>query len=317
MGAVEGVGEQVEEAARGAGGAVERATGGGQQRTLREELREIVREAALEVLVPVARRATTEAARYAVRRGPQLARETIVPKLADTLGTSIEEAGGPAAFAKGALSSVSGAPAGMLKNVGIGGETRSRPWRERRLPVEESIDVVVPLEAAYYWFTEFEEYAKFMSRGETVDERLNERIMWKGTNGVDATAVITFHRLSDRLTRVMVTYDHQPRGVLERTTSLFSTSRRGLSADLMRFKAFVEMSEEGTEEEPRARRRTHGRGGEEDYAEEYESAEKERGDGVYEEEEPEGEYEEGPPAPSRPVRRRPAARRSQQKARRR
>jgi hypothetical protein len=312
VGAVEGVGEQVQESVRGAGEAVERAAGGGEQRTVREELREIVREAALEVLVPVARRATTEAAKYALRRGPQLARETIVPKLADTLGAAIEEAGGPAAFAKGALSSVSGAREGVLTKVGIGGESRSRPWRERRLPVEESIDVVVPLETAYYWFTEFEEYANFMSRGETVDERLNERITWKGTDGVDATAVITFHRLSDRLTRVMVTYDRQPRGVLERTTSLLSSSRRGLSADLMRFKAFVEMTEEGTEEEPR----TRGRGGEEEYAEEYESAEKEGGE--YEEEEPECEYEEEvAPAPRRPVRRRPAARRSQQKARRR
>lgn len=282
IGAVEGVGKQAEEAVRGAGGAVERATGGGQHRTVREELREIVREAALDVLVPVARRATTEAAKYALRRGPQVARETVVPKLADTLGAAIEEAGGPAAFARDALSSVSGARAGMLEKVGIGGETRSRPWRERRLPMEETIDVGVPLETAYYWFTEFEQYARFMSRGETVDERLNERITWKGADGVDATAVITFHRLSDRLTRVMVTYDHQPRGMLEKATALLSTSRRGLSADLMRFKAFVELSEEGAEEEP------------------------------------EGEYEEeGPPAHSRPVRRRPAARRGQQKARRR
>jgi len=61
---------------------------------------------------------------------------------------------------------------------------------------------------------------------------------------VEATAVITFHRLSDRLTRVMVTYDHPPHGLLERTTGLFRASPRGLSADLMRFKAFVEMSEE-------------------------------------------------------------------------
>jgi uncharacterized membrane protein len=115
------------------------------------------------------------------------------------------------------------------------------------LPVQESIDVVVPLETAYDWFTEFEEYAEVMSRGETVDERPNERIDWRRTDGVEATAVITFHRLSDRLTRVMVTYDYQPQGLLEKTTSLFRTTPRGLNADLMRFKAFVEMSEEETE----------------------------------------------------------------------
>jgi hypothetical protein len=266
-------------AAQGAGNALERAGGGGDQRTVGEELREIVREAALEVLVPVARRATTQAAKYAIRRGPQLARDTIAPRLADTLGGAIEEAGGPGAFAQRMVSSVSDARTGMLEKVGIGGESQSRPWRERRLPVEESIDLVVPLETAYDRFPEFEEYAKFMSRGEMVDERPDERITWKRTDGVDASAVVTFHRLSDRLTRVMVTYDHQPQGPLGKAASLFSTSRRGLLADLMRFKAFVEMSEEDTEAP---------------------------------EEEPAGRYEEkSPPAPSRPVRRRPAARRRQ------
>ena len=240
-GAVEGVGEQVQGAAEAAVGAVQRAGGGGEQRTLREELREIVREAAIEVLVPVARKATRQAAMYAVRRGPQLARDTIAPKLAE----AIQEAGGPGAFAKGALSSVSGAGSGMLEKVGAGAQARPRPWRERPLPVEESIDVVVPLETAYDRFTEFEEYADVMSHGETFDERPNERIAWRRTDRVEATAVITFHRLSDRLTRVMVTYDHRPQGLLEKTTSLLRTSPRGLSADLMRFKAFVEMSEAG------------------------------------------------------------------------
>jgi uncharacterized membrane protein len=230
--AAQGVGEQVREAATGAGDAVKRAGGAGGERTVAEELRQIVREAAREVLVPVARRATTQAATYAIRRGPQLARDTIAPKLS----AAIEEAGGPGSLAKGALSAVSGARA---ENG-----APARPWRERPLPVEESVDVVVPLQAAYDRFTDFEEYATVMSRGETVDARPNERITWRRTDGVDATAVITFHRLSDRLTRVMVTYDHRPQGLLERTTSAFRSSRRGMSVDLMRFKAFVEMSEE-------------------------------------------------------------------------
>jgi uncharacterized membrane protein len=222
---------------------LERAGGGGHQRSLREELREIVREAALEVLVPVARRATRQAAMYAVKRGPDLARDTIAPKVT----AAIEEAGGPEAFARGALSSVSGVRTGTLEKAGIGAGSPARPWRERPLPVEESIDVGVPVETAYARFTEFEEYAKVMSRGETVDERPNERIAWRRTDRVEATAVITFHRLSDRLTRVMVTYDHPPQGLLGKTASLFRTSPRGLTADLMRFKALVEMSEEGTE----------------------------------------------------------------------
>jgi hypothetical protein len=152
----------------------------------------------------------------------------------------------------------------MLEKVGIGREAPARPWRERPLPVEVSIDVVVPLETAYDRFTEFDEYAKFLSRGETVDERQDERITWRATDG-DATAVITFHRLSDRLTRVMVTYDQEPKGLLGRTASMFRTSSRALTADLARLKAFAEMSEEEEaepeqeSEEHRARLRRDGR----------------------------------------------------------
>jgi uncharacterized membrane protein len=328
MDAVSGVGQQVQGAAGRAGGAVERAAGGGEQRTVGEELREIVREAALAVLAPVARSATTQAAQFAVKRGPQLARDTIAPKLADIVGGALEEAGGPVELAKGALSSVSGARAGILEKVRMGRESRSRPWRERRLPVEESIDVVAPLEAAYDRFTEFEEYATFLARGDAVDERTDERIIWERTGGAGATAVITFHRLSDRLTRVMVTYDDQPQGVIEKTTALFRASRRGLNADLMRFKAFVEMSEEDSEgpegepeeeaEEPRGIRGTHGRRDGGEYAEEDESGEQEEGEDEYEEDEPGAEYEEEPPpVHSQRVRRRPAARPRQQGARRR
>jgi hypothetical protein len=47
----------------------------------------------------------------------------------------------------------------------------------------------------------------------------------------------------------MVTYDGGPQGLLEKTTSLFRRVPRALSADLMRFRAFVETTEadSGTE----------------------------------------------------------------------
>jgi hypothetical protein len=254
--AIEGVGDQVQEATGTVGDVVEGAAGGGPKLTLREELRGILRETVLDVLAPVARRATTQAAKYAITKAPQVARDTIAPKLIDSLGAAIEEAGGPEAFARGWLGSLADARAGFLQKVRIGRESQARPWQERRLPVEESIDVVVPLETAYDRFGEFEEYASFMSRGEIVDERPNERIVWETIGGPEATAVITFHRLSDRLTRVMLTYDDGSRGLVGKTTALFRNTRRGLTADMMRFKAFVEMEEEGktpgrqTEEPP-------------------------------------------------------------------
>jgi cobalamin biosynthesis protein CobT len=81
---------------------------------------------------------------------------------------------------------------------------------------------------------------------EITEQRPNQRIAWKTDGGVESTGVVTFHELSDRLTRVMVTHDFQPHGVLEKTASGFRMSRRALRSDLMRFKAFIEMREEET-----------------------------------------------------------------------
>jgi hypothetical protein len=321
----------VQDQGQGAAGGLLESTTGGRDRerrdqpTVREELAAIVRETAIEILGPVARNATRQAAKYAVRRGPQLVAQNIAPRVKDTLGPAIEEAGGPGELAKGALSKVSQRRPALLSKVGIGrerGEGSSQPGTEGwRVPVEESIDVAVPLETAYDQFTDFEEFAKFISQGERIDERPNERIAWRSTDGTEASGVITFHRLSDRLTRVMVTYDAQPHGLLGKTTSALRMSGRKLRADLMRFKAFVEMmdaeqAEEAggqpavEEREPRrsvraARRRPRAEPIEEEAEEEaepYDEADYDR------DEEPEAEEEEQPVAPPRRVRTRAPAR---------
>ena len=247
----------------------------GAERALPGELRSIVREAALEVLGPVAERATTEAAKYAVTNGPKIAKDAVAPRIKDTLGPRIEEAGGPGELAKGALSTVSGAGGGLLSRVGIGrgeGRAPSGTGKGRRLPVQEWVDVAVPLETAYNQFTQFEDFPQFMHRVEKVEqrddthlvwheniwgirrqweaeitkERPNERIAWESLSGPQTAGVVTFHRLSDRLTRIEVLLDFQPRGLFEKTASGSRISRRALKSDLMRFKAFIEMRENET-----------------------------------------------------------------------
>jgi uncharacterized membrane protein len=337
--------EEVEEAPEAAReeGAVEE-TGGREEPTVREELRSIVREAALEVLGPVTRKATTAAAKYAVTKGPQLAKDTVAPrimdtvapKVKDTLGPKIDEAGGAGNLAKNALSSVSGAGGGLLSKIGIGGggaDETSGTGKGRRLPVQESVDVAVPLETAYNQFTQFEDFPKFMHRvdkleqrdethlvwheniwgvrreweAEITDQRPNERIAWKSLSGTQTTGVVTFHRLSDRLTRIEVNLDFQPQGLLEKTASGFRMSRRALKSDLMRFKAFVEMREEetgawrGRVEEGELVEGPRAEEGEEPEAEEHEEPEAE------EHEEPEAEEHEEPEAEETPVAKEPVA----------
>jgi len=242
--------------------------------TITSELKETFREAMIEVLRPVMRKATTSAAKYAVTQGPNLVKDKVAPRIAD--------AGGAAGIAKGVASKgggVAGAVGGVASELGskLGGKSKegkspSGTGRGRRLPVEEFIDVGVDLETAYNQFTQFEDWPKFMHRVERLEQRDDatlmwheniwgvrrsweveittqipcERLVWRSKNGPQTIGVATFHRLSDNLTRVMITMDFQPQGLFEKTSSGTRISRRALVSDLMRFKGFIELRDEAT-----------------------------------------------------------------------
>jgi hypothetical protein len=323
------VGTTLEGAQCAAGNTLEQvAPGSRDQSTVREELAAIVRETAIEVLGPVVRNATKQAAKYAITRGPEVMARNVAPRVRETVGPAIEEAGGPGALARGALSKVSDKRAGLFSKISLGqdrGNGGSLPGTEGwRVPIEESVDVAASLETAYDQLSQFEDFAKLIAQGEKVDERPNERIEWKSSDGMEASGVITFHRLSDRLTRVMVTYDVQPQGILQKAVSALRMSGRALRTDLMRYKAFVEMIDEdevaelgdrddADELEPRRKRPAARRRPNED-AEETDEAYDEAEDDFDSDEEPEGDEEPDAPAPT--VRRRAPAR-SGQKARQR
>jgi uncharacterized membrane protein len=269
----------VDEQATGATDQVREATGDGNgangSRTITSELKDTVREAAIEVLRPVMRQATTEAAKFAVKRGPGLVKDKVAPK--------IQDAGGAGALAKGVASKgggVAGAVGGIASSIGDKlpggggkkGESPSGTGRGRRLPVQEFIDVGVDLQTAYDQFTQFEDWPQFMHRVERIEQRDDttlmwheniwgvrrsweaeitdqvpcERIVWRSTSGPQSIGVVTFHSLSDNLTRIAITMDFQPKGLFEKTSSGTRISRRALRSDLMRFKAFIELRDEAT-----------------------------------------------------------------------
>jgi uncharacterized membrane protein len=331
---------------------------------LTSELRDTVREAAIEVLRPVARKATTSAAKYAVTKGPELVKDRVGPK--------ITEAGGAGAIAKGVASKgggvASSAASGITEKLGGKGKKGKAPTgtgRGRRLPVQVYVDVAADLETTYDQFTQFEDWPQFMHRVEKIEQRDDatlmwheniwgvrrsweaeiteqkpcERIAWRSKEGPKSVGVATFHRLSDKLTRVYVNLDFQPQGLFEKTASGTRISRRALKSDLMRFKAFVEMRDEATgawrgrieegevvegggeepegaeraeepehdgEEQPEARERTAE--AEEEEEEEFEADDEEEPEpeDVAEEEPEEDDYEDEPER--KPARRRSSAR---------
>jgi uncharacterized membrane protein len=183
----------------------------------------------------------------------------------DTVGKKIDEAGGASGAAKEAGKS-------MLPGGGGGGKSKKGTpgvGKGRRMPVQQSVDIGVPLSTAYNQWTQFEEWPRFMHRldqatqeddcdvsfktkvwgvskefeAQIVEQRPDERIMWTVKKGVTHTGVVTFHELADRLTRVQVTLDVEPGSLLEKAARGMRHVKRAVRADLARFKAFIEMQE--------------------------------------------------------------------------
>jgi uncharacterized membrane protein len=132
--------------------------------------------------------------------------------------------------------------------------------------IEQSIDVNVPVHTAYNQWTQFEEFPQFMEGVEAVtqldNQRLHwraniggrveewdaiiteqhpdERIAWKNTTGASNAGVVTFHRLADNKTRVMLQMEYDPQGVVENLGDMLGVVSRRVANDLERFKEFIE-----------------------------------------------------------------------------
>jgi uncharacterized membrane protein len=132
--------------------------------------------------------------------------------------------------------------------------------------IEQTIDVNVPVRTAYNQWTQFEEFPEFMQGVEYVnqiddthlrwkaeiggtahewdaeitEQRPDERVAWKTTTGKGHSGVVTFHRLGEDETRVMVQMDWQPEGIKESAGSALGFDDRRVKSDLERFKQVVE-----------------------------------------------------------------------------
>jgi uncharacterized membrane protein len=140
----------------------------------------------------------------------------------------------------------------------------------RRMPIQQSVDVAVPIKTAYNQWTRFEDWPDFMHRFESVEQiddatvafqmkvwgikkrfeaeileqRPDERIEWDVSEGIAHTGVVTFHRLSNRLTRIEVTLDIEPDSLVEKAGRGWRFAKRAVRGDLHRFKAYVELNED-------------------------------------------------------------------------
>ena len=132
--------------------------------------------------------------------------------------------------------------------------------------IEQSIEVDVPVSTAYNQWTQFEEFPQFMEGVEEIrqtdDKHLHwvaefggsrhewdaeiteqspdERVAWRNTDGKDNAGVVTFHKLSDTRSKIMVQMDFVPEGIKEKIGSALGFDDRQVKGDLERFKELIE-----------------------------------------------------------------------------
>ena len=132
--------------------------------------------------------------------------------------------------------------------------------------LEQSIVVNVPVRTAYNQWTQFEEFPRFMDGVESVrqrddkrlhwranvggtvkewdaeitEQRPDERIAWTSRTGARNAGVVTFHRVDDHRTKVMLQLDYDPEGVVEHVGDAVGIVSARVKGDLERFKDFIE-----------------------------------------------------------------------------
>jgi len=132
--------------------------------------------------------------------------------------------------------------------------------------IESSIEVAVPVSAAYNQWTQFEEFPQFMDGVEEVrqlgDTRLHwvasvggrraewdakileqhpdRQISWISEDGKKTRGTVTFESLGEKQTLVRLSLGYQAEGFVEAVGSAAGLDRRRVEGDLERFKELIE-----------------------------------------------------------------------------
>jgi uncharacterized membrane protein len=141
------------------------------------------------------------------------------------------------------------------------------------MPIQESIDVAVPVAAVFDLCSRFDELARFSERISEVEieddshftievkiggrhqtlalavvgEEPEERLDWESVDGYPHAGVVSFHPLAPRLTRVELTIEPESEGFVERLLRLAGLPERAIRQELRRFKAYAELWDEAND----------------------------------------------------------------------
>ncbi|MBB6414946.1 SRPBCC family protein [Streptomyces sp. AK010] len=198
---------------------------------------------------------------------------------------------------------------------GLGGKGKGRSGNKPTVIIEH-IDVGVPLRTAYDQWTQYQDFSTFAKgvkaasksddttsdwqskvwwsnrswKATTTEQVPDDRISWTSEGAKGTTkGVVSFHRLTDNLTRVLLVIEYYPSGFFEKTGNIWRAQGRRTRLDLKNFVRYITIkgeAEDGWRGEIRDGEvvRSH----EDAVAEEEAESEEESPEG----EEPEGEYDE-------------------------
>ena len=143
---------------------------------------------------------------------------------------------------------------------------RRSPGAGTASSVRESIELEVPVSTAYNQWTQFEDFPKFMATvqevrqvddthlhwravvggktkewdAEITEQIPDKRIAWRSTNGVANAGVVTFHKIGENRTRLMLQMDYEPETLGEKVGDAVGGVKLTAKGNLKRFKQLVE-----------------------------------------------------------------------------
>ncbi|GGR37036.1 SRPBCC family protein [Streptomyces griseomycini] len=160
---------------------------------------------------------------------------------------------------------------GALKGLGGGKGKRKRSAGKKPTVIIEHIDVGVPLRTAYDQWTQYQDFSTFAKgvksagkaddttsdwqlkvfwsnrswKAKTTEQIPDDRIAWSSEGAKGTTkGVVSFHRLADNLTRVLLVIEYYPTGLFEKTGNIWRAQGRRARLDLKNFARFITLKGE-------------------------------------------------------------------------
>ena len=160
----------------------------------------------------------------------------------------------------------------QVKNLGGGkGKGKGKGGGQKPTVILESVDVGVPVRTAYDQWTRYQDFSTFAKgvkssnrtddttsdwqgkiwwssrswKAKTVEQVPDYRIQWssQGAKGTHK-GVVTFHRLDDNLTRVLLVIEYYPSGLFEKTANIWRASGRRTRLDLKHYARHITLKGE-------------------------------------------------------------------------